>query len=116
MDEYEVSLKQLNETTINNTIRLVNNDIEIIETRITEFKDERLKQKKIIAELEGDPELNAKSKRSNDQGESIYISIDDRFLKPHRIDKTLFESDSKITKFYNTLIKSNKELKKNLMR
>ena len=34
------------------------------------------------------------------------------YLKPHKINKTLFESDSKIQKEYNKLIKSNQSLQK----
>jgi hypothetical protein len=38
--------------------------------------------------------------------------MNERYLKPHKIDKTVFESDAKISKEYDKLIKSNKPLKK----
>lgn len=37
--------------------------------------------------------------------------MNERYLKPHKIDKTIFESDAKISKEYDKLIKSNKPLK-----
>ena len=41
-----------------------------------------------------------------------FISMNQRYLKSHKIDKILFESDSKIQKEYNKLVKSNESLKK----
>lgn len=38
--------------------------------------------------------------------------MSDRYLKPHKIDRTVFESDVKLSKEYNELVKSNKSLKK----
>lgn len=35
-----------------------------------------------------------------------------RYLKPHKIDKTVFESDEKLSKEYDKLVKSNQSLKK----
>ena len=40
-----------------------------------------------------------------------FINMNERYLKPHKIDKTIFESDAKISKEYDKLIKSNKPLK-----
>ena len=40
-----------------------------------------------------------------------FINMNERYLKPHKIDKTIFESDEKISKEYAKLIKSNKPLK-----
>ena len=41
-----------------------------------------------------------------------FTSMSERYLKPHKIDKTVFESDAKISKEYYKLVKSNKPLKK----
>ena len=41
-----------------------------------------------------------------------FTSMNQRYLKPHKIDKTVFESDAKISKEYYKLVKSNKPLKK----
>ena len=35
-----------------------------------------------------------------------------RYLKPHKIDKAVFESDEKLSKEYDKLVKSNQSLKK----
>ena len=43
-----------------------------------------------------------------------YLSMNDRYLQPHEVDKTIFESDKKLQKSYNTLITSNAELEKKL--
>ena len=42
-----------------------------------------------------------------------YIGMNQRFLHPRKIDKTIFKSDNTIQKDYNGLVKSNKKLKKN---
>ena len=44
-----------------------------------------------------------------------YLSMNDRYLQPHEVDKTIFESDKKLQKSYNTLITSNVELDYNSM-
>jgi hypothetical protein len=41
-----------------------------------------------------------------------FTSMNQRYLKPHKIDKTLFESGSKIQKEYTKLVKPNESLKK----
>ena len=41
-----------------------------------------------------------------------YLSMNDRHLKPHEIDKTVFESDMKLTRSYNGFILSNSKIKK----
>ena len=41
-----------------------------------------------------------------------FTSMSERYLKPHKIDKTVFESDAKISKAYDKLVKSNQSLKK----
>lgn len=41
-----------------------------------------------------------------------FTSMNQRHLKSHKINKRLFESDSKIQKEYNKLVKSNESLKK----
>ena len=41
-----------------------------------------------------------------------FTSMNQRYLKPHKIDKTIFKSDNKIQKEYNKLVHSNKPLKK----
>jgi hypothetical protein len=41
-----------------------------------------------------------------------YLSMNDRHLKPHEIDKTVFESDRKFTRSYNGFILSNSKIKK----
>jgi hypothetical protein len=37
-----------------------------------------------------------------------FTSMNQRYLKPHKIDKTIFKSDNKIQKEYNKLVHSNK--------
>ena len=41
-----------------------------------------------------------------------FTSMNQRYLKPHKIDRTVFESDAKISKEYYKLVKSNQSLKK----
>jgi hypothetical protein len=41
-----------------------------------------------------------------------FTSMNQRYLKPHKIDRTVFESDAKISKEYDKLVKSNQSLKK----
>ena len=41
-----------------------------------------------------------------------FTSMNERYLKPHKMDKTVFESDAKISKEYDKLVKSNQSLKK----
>jgi hypothetical protein len=38
--------------------------------------------------------------------------MNDRYLQPHGVDKTLFENDKKFKKSYDTLITSNRKLEK----
>ena len=38
--------------------------------------------------------------------------MNERYLNPHKINKTIFESDKKFSNEYDTLIQSNKPLKK----
>lgn len=40
------------------------------------------------------------------------LSMNDRYLQPHEVDKTLFENDKKFKKSYDTLITSNPKLEK----
>ena len=40
----------------------------------------------------------------------------DRIVKPHEIDKTIFENDKKLAKGHDALVKSNKSLKKDFKR
>ena len=41
-----------------------------------------------------------------------FTSMNERYLKPHKIDKTVFASDEKLSKEYDKLVKSNQSLKK----
>ena len=41
-----------------------------------------------------------------------FTSMNQRYLKPHKINKTVFESDAKISKEYDKLVKSNQSLKR----
>ena len=41
-----------------------------------------------------------------------FTSMNQRYLKPHKIDRTVFESDARISKEYYKLVKSNQSLKK----
>ena len=38
--------------------------------------------------------------------------MEDRYLQPHEIDKTVFESDKKVKKVHNVLILSDSKLEK----